>query len=81
MGLEIKKPEYLCDLVFIGPTGIPVLTLSYWAEHKKGKVELKDKSLVDYAWVLVKEAKKFDLIDGIWDELKMVDSLLKRGKT
>ena len=76
VGLQIHKPKYLCDLVFVRPDGYPVVTLSYWAKHKKGKVKLAD-ALSEYAWVTLSEAKKYDLIDGIWDELKMVDKILK----
>jgi len=77
VGLEIKKPNYLCDLVFVRPDGFPVVTLSYWAEHKKGKVCLC-KDLTDHAWVTLKEAKKFDLIEGIWNELKLVDKQIRK---
>jgi 8-oxo-dGTP pyrophosphatase MutT (NUDIX family) len=80
VGIEIKNPHYLCDLVFIRPDGYPVVTLSYYAEYKKGNVKLAD-ALSEYAWVTLKEAKKYDLIDGIWDELKLVDSMLKKNKS
>jgi 8-oxo-dGTP pyrophosphatase MutT (NUDIX family) len=76
VGLEIHKPQYLCDLVFIRPDGYPVVTLSYWAEYKDGEVRLC-KDLSDYAWVTLDEAKDYDLIDGIWDELKSVDDILR----
>ena len=76
VGLEVKIPKYLCDLVFVRPDGYPVVTLSYWTHYKSGKVKLPD-ALTDYAWVTLKEAKKYDLINGIWDELKMVNELLK----
>ena len=78
-GVEIKKPEYLCDLVFVRPDGFPVVTLSYWAEYKSGKTR-PGKDLTDYAWVTLKEAKKYDLIDGIWDELKQVEHILTSRK-
>lgn len=71
--LEIETPQYLCDLVFIRPDGYPVATLSYWARWKSGEVKI-DKSHADYAWVTLEEAKKYDLIDGIWDELQQVNS-------
>ena len=77
VGLKIHPPQYVCDLVAIRPD-VPLVVLSYWARHKSGKVILKDKSLTDYAWVTSKEAKKYNLIDGIWDELKMVDKILKK---
>lgn len=75
VGLEINKPKYLCDLVFVRPDGYPVITLSYWAKYKKGKVKLC-KDLTDYAWVTLKEAKKYDLIDGIYGELKAARKML-----
>lgn len=76
VGLEIHKPNYLCDLVFVRPDGFPVVTLSYWAKHAGGEVVLC-KDLTDYVWVTIDEAKKYDLIDGIWDEIKAVDDLIK----
>lgn len=76
VGLKVSKLNYLCDLVFVRPDGYPVVTLSYWTNHKSGKVKLSNE-LTEHAWVTLKEAKKYDLIDGIWDELKMVDKLLK----
>lgn len=75
VGLEIHKPEYLCDLVFVRPDGYPVVTLSYWAKHKNGEVRL-NKDHTEHAWVTPEEAKNYDLIEGIWDELKMVDELI-----
>jgi len=76
--VEIKKPNYLCDLVFVRPDGFPVATLSYWAHYKAGK-EKPGKDLTECAWVTLKEAKKYDLIEGIWDELKHVDQILKKA--
>lgn len=73
-----RLPHYLCDLVFVRPDGYPVVTLSYWAHYKSGKIKLPD-ALTDHAWVTLKEAKKYDLIDGIWDELKLVDSIIKKS--
>lgn len=78
-GIEIKKPEYLCDLVFVRPDGFPVVTLSYWAEYKSGKTKC-GKDLTDFAWVTLKEAKKYDLIDGIWNELRDVEKILRERK-
>lgn len=74
-GLEIDTPQYLCDLVFVRPDGYPVVTLSYWANYKSGEVVL-DKSHSEYAWVTLEEAKKYDLIEGIWDEIRQVHELL-----
>ncbi len=76
VNLEMKRVNYLLDLAFIRPDGIPVITLSYWANYKSGKVKL-DEDSIDFKWVSLKEAKKYDLIDGIWEEIEMVDKLLK----
>ncbi|OGZ34328.1 MAG: hypothetical protein A2Y98_00270 [Candidatus Portnoybacteria bacterium RBG_19FT_COMBO_36_7] len=79
VNLEIKNLNYLLDLTFIRPDGIPVLVLSFWAFYKSGKVKL-DEDSVDYKWVTLKEVKKFDLIAGIWEEIEIVDKLLKGKK-
>lgn len=76
VGLEIGSPRYVCDLVFVRPDGYPVVTLSYWAPYQSGEVKLC-KDLTDHAWVSLEEAKAFDLIEGIWDELRQVDDVLK----
>lgn len=73
--LEIGKPEYLCDLVFVRPDGYPVVTLSYWSHYKSGEVKLC-KDLSDYAWVTAAEAEKYDLIEGIAEEIREVSKLL-----
>lgn len=75
-GMEIEKPEYLLDLVFIRPDGIPVVVLSYFAKYLKGKFK-PCKEAVEMAWVTANGAKKYDLIDGIAEEIKMVDKKLK----
>jgi 8-oxo-dGTP pyrophosphatase MutT (NUDIX family) len=77
VGLEIGKPSYVTDLVFIRPDGYPALTLSFWAPWKSGEVVLC-KDLVEYAWVTPEEAKSYDLIEGILDEINIVGEILKQ---
>src|SRR3990167_10216294 len=60
VGLKIKNIRYLCDLVFIRPDKIPVFTMSFYADYKSGKVKLT-KDLTEYAWVTLKEARKYQL--------------------
>ena len=79
VGLKIKNIKYLCDLVFIRPDNIPVVTLSYYADWAGGKVKLA-KDQVEFAWVTLKEAKKYPLIEGIYDELRMLDKIFKGKK-
>jgi len=76
VGVEIHTPKYLCDLVFVRPDGYPAVVLSYWAKYAGGEVALC-KDLTDHAWVTLEEAKNYDLIDGIWDEIRQVDELIK----
>jgi len=80
VGLKIKNIKYLCDLVFIRPDNIPVVTLSYYADWAGGKVKLEEAS-VDYKWVTLREAKKYQLIEGIYDELVMLDKIIKGEKS
>lgn len=77
--LEIGKIDYLLDLALIRPDNIPVITLSFYAPWKKGKVKLNSES-INFAWVTLREAKKYDLIGGILEEIQMTDLKLK-GKT
>jgi 8-oxo-dGTP pyrophosphatase MutT (NUDIX family) len=77
VNLKLKKLNYLLDLTFIRPDGIPVLVLSFWAFWKSGKIKLDDNENIDYKWVTLKEAKKYDMISGIWEEIEMVDKIMK----
>lgn len=75
-GLEVKKIKYLTSLVFKRPDGIPTVVISLYADHHEGEVKLCP-DLTDHAWVTLEEAKNYDLIDGIYEELEMLDQLLK----
>ncbi len=77
VNLEIEKPQYLLDLAFISEQGQPCLVLSYYAEYKSGEVKL-DEDSCDYKWVSLIEAKDYDLIDGIWEEIEMVDRIINK---
>ena len=76
--LEVGKLNYLLDIVFIHPDGIPVVVFSYYADYQPGEIKLDDDS-VDHAWVTYEEAKNYDLIEGIIDEIEMVDKI-KNGE-
>ncbi len=77
--VEIGKPEYLCDIIFVRPDGFPVVTLSYWAEYISGEAK-PGKDLTEAVWVTLEEAKNYDLIDGIWDEIREVEEIRKTRK-
>lgn len=75
-GIEVDKINYLLDLTFIRSDNIPVLVLSFYAPYKKGEIKL-DKDSINHVWATCEEAKNHDLIEGILDEIKMVDEILK----
>ncbi|MDO8523269.1 MAG: hypothetical protein Q7S12_03250 [bacterium] len=77
VGLEIENPSYLTDLLFVRPDGFPVITLSYWCNWKSGEVMLC-KDLTDYKWVSLEEAREYELIEGIWDEIAMVEKIISK---
>src|SRR3989344_819995 len=76
-GISIKEIKYLASVAFIRPDNIPVVVLSYFAKYAEGKISLQDKSHTEHAWVNVEEAKEYDLIPGIYEEIEMVDHHLK----
>ncbi len=80
VGLEIKSIDYLTNLAFIRPDNIPVFVLSMIAEHLSGEVSLCDE-LSEYAWVDLEEAKGYDFISGIYEELEMANSQLNGKPT
>jgi 8-oxo-dGTP pyrophosphatase MutT (NUDIX family) len=74
--LEVEEVKYLLDLTFIIPDGTPAIVLSFYTNYKSGEVKL-DKDNIAYAWVTYEEAKQYNLIDGILEEIKMVDEIIK----
>ena len=76
VGLDIGQPELYNNVAFIRPDGIPVINFCYFAPYVSGEVKLDD-DCVDSAWVTLIEAKNYDLIGGIWDEIHQVDEILK----
>ena len=78
VNLEVDNIEYLLDIAFINKD-TPTIILSFFCEYKGGEVVL-DEDSTEYKWIKAEEAKSYDLIDGIADEILMVDKLLlKRG--
>ncbi len=79
VNLETGKIKYLLDIAFIRSDNIPVVILSFYAPYKSGKVKL-DEDSIDFDWVTYRQAKKYDLIDGVLEEIEMVDKILKGQK-
>ncbi|HEY4520358.1 MAG TPA: NUDIX domain-containing protein [Candidatus Paceibacterota bacterium] len=78
-GVKIKNIRYVTSLADARPDMDPSLVISCLADYAGGKVQIDD-SMVDHAWVSIKEAKKIDLIEGIYDELVMAEKVRKGGK-
>lgn len=74
--LEIEKIGYVSNLALIRPNGFSTIIVSLYAFHKSGEVELAKDELTDYAWVTLHEAKNYDLIENIYEQLKKVEHIL-----
>ena len=79
VGLDMKNIEYVTSLVYIRPDNIPSLIISFWAEPVVDEIRLCS-ALTDYKWVTLEEAKNYNLIEGIYEELEILDKKLRTGK-
>jgi 8-oxo-dGTP pyrophosphatase MutT (NUDIX family) len=77
--IDIKNIWYLTSLARVTNEGYGSLVLSFVADYADGEVKIED-DMQDFAWVTYEEAKKYDLIDGILDELWMTERTLESGK-
>lgn len=73
-GLEIMNIRFLLDLAYPKRAG-KALCLSFFADWKCGNL-LPDKEHDDAAWVTIEQAKTYDLIEGIYEELLMVEDAI-----
>lgn len=80
VGVEIDNIEYVTSLATVHKDGNPSLVISCMADYLSGEVTLQEDELDDYAWVTLEEAKEYDLIDGIYDELVMTEDKRKGKK-
>lgn len=79
VGLIPKNIRYLTSIAYIRSDNIPTIIVSLFADCEEGEVKLCPE-LTDYAWVDIDEAKNYDLIEGIYEELEMLDKHLKGGE-
>lgn len=73
VGLEIENIEYVTSLATVHKDGAPSLVISCMADYAGGDVALQEEETDRYAWVTLEEAKGYELIDGILDELAMAE--------
>jgi 8-oxo-dGTP diphosphatase len=80
VGIEVEKPEYLLDLTFIRPDNVPVLILSYFCKYASGEVAIDadNGDTIDAKWATLEELRSYDLIDGILEEIELVEEILKK---
>lgn len=81
VGLEIKNIEYVTSLATVHGDGNPSLVISAMADWASGEVKLQEEETDKFEWVSLIEAKKFELLDGIYDELVMAENKIKGIKT
>ncbi len=60
---------FLNDYEFTRPDGYHVIGLTFGCRYKSGRVKLGD-DFTDFAWVTLGEAKNYDLIPGLYEELE-----------
>jgi len=78
-GLAIKNIGYVTSLVYIRDDGIPTIIVSLFADYDNGEIKLCP-ALTEHAWVTLEQAKNYSLIEGIYEELEMLDGYLKENK-
>lgn len=80
VGIDIKNVEYLTSLATVHPDGSPSLVISCVADYAGGEIVLQLEEEDRHAWVTLEESKNYPLIDGIYEELVMVDKRKKGEK-
>ncbi|RJP45937.1 NUDIX domain-containing protein [Candidatus Parcubacteria bacterium] len=80
-GIDIENIEYVTSLATIHVDGSPSLVISCMADYAGGEVKLDPAESDGYEWVSLEGAKNYDLIDGIYDELAMVEQKMSGRKS
>mgnify|MGYP001570109911 CR=1 FL=1 len=78
VGLEIKNIGYVTSMVYLRDDGIPCIIVSLYAEPVGEKIKLCN-ALTEFEWVILDEAKNYDMVEGLYEELEILDNHLKSG--
>lgn len=78
--LEIKNIGYVSSLCFIRPNGHSTIIVSLYADYADGEVKLAADELSAHVWVTLEEAKKYDLIENIYEQLEKVDEMYSKNR-
>jgi len=81
VGIDIDNIEYVTSLATVHTDGSPSLVISCVADYVSGEIKLQAEESDQFAWVNLKEAKNYKLIDGIYDELVMAENKRKGKRT
>ncbi|MBI4157894.1 NUDIX domain-containing protein [Candidatus Woesebacteria bacterium] len=81
VGIKIDNVEYVTSLATVHEDGNPSLVVSCMADYVSGKLRLQKEESDAFAWVSLKEAKGYDLIDGIYEELVIAENKKKGRRT
>jgi len=81
VGIEIKNINYITSLATIHDDGSPSLVISCIAEYESGEIQLQENEADKYTWISLEEAKNYDLLDGIYDEMVMAENFRKGIKS
>jgi NADH pyrophosphatase NudC (nudix superfamily) len=73
VGVDIDHIEYVTSLATIHADGSPSLVISCLADYMGGEIKLQEEENDQFAWVSLEEAKNYQLLDGIYDELVMAE--------
>ena len=79
-GLEIKNIEYVTSLATVHDDAAPSLVISCMADWESGEIVLQESETDKFAWITLAEAKDYELIDGIYEELEMAEERRKGMK-
>jgi len=81
VGLGIKNIGYVTSMVYLRSDKVPTIIVSLWAEPVDNEIEIRlCNALTEYKWVNLEEVKNYDLIEGIYEELEILDKQLRIGK-
>jgi NADH pyrophosphatase NudC (nudix superfamily) len=81
VGLNIGYIDYVASLATVHADKAPSLVISCIADYASGEIKLQQEEADEFAWVTLEEAKGYELIDGIHDELAMAEHKRKGIKT
>lgn len=77
VGIDIENINYVTSLARVHEDGAPSLVISCIAEYVSGEVTLQEDEIEEYMWVSLEEAKDYNLIEGVYDELVMAEEYRK----